>query len=335
MKTYQLPDSLTPWIDRHLRATGSHLLKSQELAKAILRTSNDYQEVSSQTPWELDSTFQAYLAYFFPLNYVRCLRVIDEALHWGFFADVQRVIDYGCGPGTASKALFMHPGVNVTEFVGVDHHSELKSLYQDPHGTSTQLQWTCTMPATSRTNDLLVASYALNEIKDIPDWLSSYDKVMILEPSTRQAFPKLLQIRQQFLERGYHLVAPCPHHHACPLGQSKKDWCHDRVHWQPPDWFQSIQKHLPIKNHTLTFSYLLASRQPLQHTPLARIVGDAQVEKGKTRWMVCQGPEREFLSFLKRQGHPPEIHRGDRVQLKQFEKRGDEIRFNLEDFKKV
>lgn len=335
MKTYLWPESLTLWIDKHLKKIGFNINKSQALAKAILQTSNDYQEISSITAWQEQSTQAAYLAYFFPLNYIRSLKVIDEALRWDFFANSSHVVDFGCGPGTLTKALLNSTSHHWNAIVGVDLHSDLQGLYLDTPRSQTHLSYSQNRPNVHSTGSLLAASYVLNELVDLPPWLFDYEKIMILEPSTKQAFPQLLKLRDSLLEKNYHIIAPCPHSHSCPLTQSKKDWCHDRVHWQQPDWFKAIENHLPIKNRTLTFSYLLASKTAIKQPQFARVVGDAQIEKGKTRWMVCQGPEREFLSYLKRQGEAPDLSRGDRVQLDIFEKRGDEIRFNKDNFRKI
>lgn len=335
MQKYHLPAPVAPWIDQKLKALGFQLNQSQSLAKSILNVSNDYQEVASTTPWTDRNTYAAYLAYFLPLNFIRTLKVMDEAKRWGFFDTIKEVVDYGCGPGTTTKALLLDGDINIRRFHGVDLYDDLKLLYMDTLGAQASLSFGRQMPKVKGEGSLLVASYALNETKDIPAWLFDFEKVMILEPSTKQAFPKLLQIRQKLLDNGYDIVAPCPHVHTCPLSTSKKDWCHDRVYWQQPEWFQKLENSLPIKNHSLTFSYLLASRTPHPQPNFGRIVGDAQIEKGKTRWMICQGPEREFLSFLKRQGKAPLIYRGDRVQLSEFEKRGDDIRFELKNFKKL
>ncbi len=335
MKVYQFPTALSNWIDQQLRALGFNINQSQQLAKAILQVSNDYQEVSSTTPWKDTRTYAAYLSYFFPLNYIRTLKVLDEGKKWGFFNDIEQVVDFGCGPGTSTKAMLLDSDISVDRFHGVDIFSDLKALYLTTHGQSTHLSFGSSVPKVKERGSLLMASYAFNEMSDLPPWLFNFDKIMILEPSTKQAFPKLLEARNSLLEKNYDIVAPCSHVHQCPLSNSKKDWCHDRVYWQQPEWFQKIENALPIKNSSLTFSYLLASRTALPRPKFGRIVGDAMVEKGKTRWMICQGPEREFLSFLKRQGEAPKIYRGDRVQLDVFEKRGDDIRFELDKFKKL
>ncbi|NQZ20195.1 MAG: hypothetical protein HRT44_13205, partial [Bdellovibrionales bacterium] len=41
--------------------------------------------------------------------------------------------------------------------------------------------------------------------------------------------------------------------------------------------------------------------------------------------------EREFLSFLKRYGEAPRLYRGDKIRLKSFEKKSNELRFTNDD----
>ncbi len=335
MKVYSLPPHLSQWIEVQLKGLGYELHSPQKLAKAVLEVSNDYQEVSTKTPWHRPEAIAAYLAYFFPLNYIRSLKVIDEGKKWGFFNDSENLLDFGCGPGTLTKALLDDKDFEFKKYQGFDSESRISKLYEDSPAANATVQFHREMPSTKQKNNLLLASYVLNELKKTPQWIFDFEKILIIEPSTKQAFPELLNVRDQLIEKKYFIVAPCPHSHQCPLQESKRDWCHDRVHWQQPEWFQRIENHLPIKNNTLTFSYLLASRKPLNIPTFARVVGDAQVEKGKTRWMICQGPEREFLSFLKRQGEAPQIHRGDRLQLSHFEKKGSELRFDLENLKKI
>jgi hypothetical protein len=92
-----------------------------------------------------------------------------------------------------------------------------------------------------------------------------------------------------------------------------------------------MEAQLPFKNQTLTMSYLLARKIPppanLTEHKLARITGDKLEEKGKARQLVCQGPHREFLSWLHKDGVPPTIPRGALIEFPEnFEKKSNEIR---------
>lgn len=120
------------------------------------------------------------------------------------------------------------------------------------------------------------------------------------------------------------------------MSESRKDWCHDRVYWEQPAWFTNLEKELPIKNPSLTFSYLIATRKP--KAPIAsywRIVGDGLKEKGKTKWLICKDSDRNFISFLKRSGRAPFLYRGERITLTDFEEKGTELRFTEKDLKKL
>ncbi|MCB0379082.1 MAG: hypothetical protein KDD33_11375 [Bdellovibrionales bacterium] len=323
MKIYQFPEIYQDWIEKRLGSLHYTLRQPQKLAAAILKASDLYQQDDSLSPWQ-DADFRAaYYCYFFPLNYVRSLKAIDEAKQLGFFHAQQKYVDYGCGPGTLSAAL-RDQEIPMKSLVGTDHDLSLKTDYLalshgsfDPRGK--------TIPLKGKT---LLASYVLNELKEPPAFWLQADSIFLIEPATHQAFKKLLAFRDQLLREGFYLWAPCPHSFSCPLTNSRKDWCHDRVHWKWPQWFADLQSHLPMKNYTLTMSYLIASRNPPPKLNSVRIIGDELKEKGKSRWMICQNDQRQFLSFLHRQGHPPELHRGQSLKSVQGSPKGNEIRIS-------
>jgi hypothetical protein len=85
-----------------------------------------------------------------------------------------------------------------------------------------------------------------------------------------------------------------------------------------PAWFEKLEQHLPMKNRTLTTSYLLARKQkPAAKLAanIGRTVGDRLKEKGKDRQMFCRGSEREFLAWMHKAGLEQEIPRGVLVEL--------------------
>lgn len=109
--------------------------------------------------------------------------------------------------------------------------------------------------------------------------------------------------------------------HARPLlVESKKDWCHDRVFFEVPPWWLEMEKHLPMRNRTITFSYLLMKKEKpvLEKKNLGRLVGDSLVEKRKTRQMVCRGFKREFLSWLHKETERLDLPRGEIVSVEEY-----------------
>jgi hypothetical protein len=328
MKKYDLPTDLSIWIESQLNDLDYSLKSPKDLASAILKASDAYQSTESTSNWSNKNFKAAYLAYFMPLNYIRSLKVIDEAKKFNFFEQTNEIIDFGCGPGTATKALLNDNDLKFQSITGIDTVTALSDYYTLGLPYQIAAQFSTKAPNTIKEKSLLILSYTLNELKETPSWFFKNDKIILIEPSTKQASHHFQIFRDELLKNDFQILAPCPHHLQCPLSLSKKDWCHDRVYWNKPDWFDNLEKLLPIKNNSLTFSYLIASKKHIEKDSYIRVVGDAQIEKGKTKWMICQNSEREFMSFLKRDGKAPLIYRGDRIQLSHTEKKGNEIRFN-------
>lgn len=85
----------------------------------------------------------------------------------------------------------------------------------------------------SKKYDLVVASYALNELKDEDRkevlgkiWNATEKVLLIVEPGTVNAFNLQKSVREIMRSMGAELVSPCPHNGDCPLVD---DWCHFTV----------------------------------------------------------------------------------------------------------
>jgi hypothetical protein len=139
-----------------------------------------------------------------------------------------------------------------------------------------------------------------------------------------------MELRTKLINAGYFMWAPCTHQLACPLlTLSKNDWCHDRALVEAPSWFSQVEQNLPMKNKTVTMSYLLARKTPPPDSiqTYGRLVGDSMEEKGKTRQLFCRGPEREFLTWMHKSIEPQTLPRGELVfQPSDAEKKSNEIR---------
>lgn len=312
-RSFSVPQAIELKIDGALRTHFQLSLQdSKKLADAVKRLSDYFiAHPDGSTPWHEPWAQMAYLCYFLPLNHARVQAVVKEAKIRGFFDGLEEILDFGCGPGTASLALTEL----FQKFVLVEKAKDVCSKFAFmPNAT-----WSATALAASQpAKTLAVFSYSLTELHDLPSWAKKLEALMILEPSTQDDGRKLSELRQRLMEEGYSIWAPCTHHDVCPLlTQSKTDWCHDRIIFTMPEWFEKLEHHLPMKNRTLTTSYLLARRK--KPTPLAtnigRIVGDHLKEKGKDRQMFCRGPEREFLAWMHKNGLEQDIPRGVLVEV--------------------
>ncbi len=79
--------------------------------------------------------------------------------------------------------------------------------------------------------DLVAASYVLGELdeKDRKTFLENLWKItsgilIIIEPGTPAGFLRIKQAREQLINEGGVVVAPCPHNARCPMAED--DWCH-------------------------------------------------------------------------------------------------------------
>jgi ribosomal protein RSM22 (predicted rRNA methylase) len=286
------------------------------------------------TPWEKEYCQKAYRYYYLPLNYIRNENVIQRGLQVGFFNGIQSTVDWGAGPATASLALAKTLPQNLKKQILIDQSETALKVFSDLKDHLKSPEYTSQLKLKNLNIDyqktLLTFSYSLTEMKKLPDGFFDFDSIMILEPSTQDDGRKLSELRNELIQKGYFIWAPCTHQKNCPLlTLSKTDWCHDRFHVQAPDWFWETEKHLPFKNKTITTSYLLAKKSapPENLKNYARTVGDSMEEKGKTRQLVCRATEREFLTWMHKQTEPQVIPRGELVQLPdEIEKKSNELR---------
>ncbi len=329
MRNFEFPIHLEIQIEKHLKSLGLSLLDDKKLASCIQQMSDFYiQNPTLQTPWKEKWAQAAQMAYYLPLNYLRSQAVVDEAKRVRFFTDIHSVCEIGSGLG----ALTSHLSENINSGFCVEISQEAnqlhKKIFNDSKYTfrnSQDKNDTINSPV-----DLVAFSYVLTELTQIPKMALNAEALLIIEPSTQDDGRKLMQVRQDLINKGFHIWAPCTHQGKCPLlTQSKKDWCHDRIHLKMPEWFLNIEKHLKFRNRTVTFSYLLARKTApaaIKSTN-ARAVGDMLEERGKTKVMICRGEEREFLSWLHKDKIDIEIHRGDLLDLNfPTESKGPELR---------
>jgi ribosomal protein RSM22 (predicted rRNA methylase) len=310
--------------------------KLQTIADCVQRLSDFYiNNPESETPWKDRFTQLAYRHYYLPLNYLRCAQVIERGSQVGFFEELTHFLDWGAGPGTASLAL-AHSEIKsqIKKQTLFDLSKSTLTSFSDLHEDLINKNYLDFLDLRTaypdKKNTCLVFSYSLTEKNDLPAGWSDYEALMILEPSTSDDGRRLLQMRQQLIDEGYFMWAPCTHQLACPLlTLSKHDWCHDRVHVKAPDWFSQLEQMLPMKNKTITTSYLLARKQKPKSeiATKARLTGDSMPEKGKTRQLVCRNDQREFLTWMHKSIEPQTLPRGDLIEIPaDVELKSNEIR---------
>ena len=154
--------------------------------------------------------------------------------------------------------------------------------------------------------DLVTLAYALNELA--PEvrqpvlrrlWQATADTLVIVEPGTPAGWQRIVAARAQLIEAGAHVLAPCPHAHACPL--ELPDWCHfaERV---ARSRLHRLAKEAERPWEDEKFSYVAVSRTP-SSTSAARVIARARKGSGRVTLKLCRddGSAREQL-FSRRDG---------------------------------
>lgn len=310
-KNYSIPPELEAKIVTALSELKVDLADSKKIAEAVLRMSDFYiKNPQAKTPWQENWCKIAQIAYYLPLNYLRNQAVFTNAEEVGFKIHSKHLVDFGAGLGAGSSVWSHRAHIIYCESSG--SAKEFLEAHFNPTSSRCEFRSENELEALNSFSSLF--SYSLTEQTALPKWALNSENLIIVEPSTQEDGRKLLKLRALLQSQGYFIWAPCTHQKPCPLlTHSKTDWCHDRIFFKMPGWFHEIEKRLPIKNSTLTFSYLLASRKPAPESKKWRITGDRLEEKGKTRQLVCRGEEREFLAWMHKHGDFESFQRGELI----------------------
>ena len=321
---YLTATELEPFLNPH----GFSLRRPGQIREAILWLSEFYAHSDGPTPWDDPRTVAAYLTYYAPLNIARLQGVLWEAQRVGFPGMSAQWIDLGAGPAPLAFAL-KHSDVNPENIHLVEPGSEPRQLitaFSNRGILSDKLQSVMSIehlkirkanPAAAPGSQVFCLSYSLNESFSLLDAAISFrpKSIMLLEPSTKEAWPDVARARSTLIEKGYYIWAPCTHQGTCPLapqGQQHVDWCHDRIHPQLPSWIANLD--LPLLNNTITGSYLLASLEPPPHHQISRLIGDPLIEKGKVRQLICQEKRSFFIRWRPRKNWKVPLSRGALVK---------------------
>jgi ribosomal protein RSM22 (predicted rRNA methylase) len=226
----------------------------------------------------------------------------------------QTALDIGAGPGTVLWAA-ADCWPDLTDALLIEASpifracgEELAREIELPHIT-----WRTADIATQvidgAPRDLVTVAYVLNELA--PEvrravlerlWAVTADTIVIVEPGTPVGWQRILAVRQQLIEAGAHMIAPCPHIGACPL--QPPDWCHfaqrvarSRLHRQ------AKQAQVPWEDEK--FSYVALSRRPTATAAAARVIAGPQKRSGRVTLKLCRadGSAGDQL-FSRREGEP-------------------------------
>jgi ribosomal protein RSM22 (predicted rRNA methylase) len=114
-------------------------------------------------------------------------------------------------------------------------------------------------------------------------WSKTLDMLVIVEPGTPAGWQRILKARARLVAEGAHVVAPCPHDHACPLHQP--DWCHFTQRLQRSKVHKQLKSaELPYEDEK--FIYVALSRAPAPMRP-SRVLAQPVMTKVAISAKLC------------------------------------------------
>ncbi|MET9466335.1 small ribosomal subunit Rsm22 family protein [Streptomyces sp. NPDC006544] len=141
--------------------------------------------------------------------------------------------------------------------------------------------------------DLVTVSYVLGELAPearhavVAEAARAGQAVVVVEPGTPEGYLRIREVREQLIEAGLRVAAPCPHDGTCPI-EVGQDWCHFSTR------VSRSSLHRQVKGGSLAyedekFSYVAATRFPVEPAS-SRITRRPQIRKGLVLLDLC-GPQ--------------------------------------------
>lgn len=296
-----LPAMLRAAIDREMAGVSRH-----DMAERTAATTEVYRAGgTSAAAIRSREDALAYALARLPATYGACAAVFSEAMRLAPGFQPASLLDAGCGPGGGSWAAREAWG-SLRDVVWLDASPPFLDLAQRL-ATETPLADASVQRGDLAAGgfpqaDLVLASYALAEIAPAAQravvthlWAACSGVLAIVEPGTPAGYQRILAARYSLIAAGATILAPCPHHDACPLTAS--DWCHFSVRLaRSRDHRLAKGADAPFEDEK--FAYLLAARPPVLASPRQpRVLARPRAGKPGIELKLCglDGLEARFV----------------------------------------
>lgn len=262
----------------------------------------------------------AYILYHWVLHYQQGLALINEIP-----SPPKRVLDLASGPGAFAFAALRHGARDV---VAIDRNPTALKLASEICGRS---GYPLSIRPHSVLNfpfpiegqfDLIIIGYCLEElfphtskewnkrqkewIHKILHYLSPDGMLLFVESSLKHSNHRLLALRDQLVEGGIPVQAPCVWKGKCPALQAN-NLCYAQRELEKPYLIKEIQRAAQINLSSLKMSYLIlrhpqAGWPSLPDHPLYRVISPRIETHAGERYHLCgTDGKRDLGSHLKEQ----------------------------------
>lgn len=226
---------------------------------------------------------------------------------------VKTVVDLGAGPATSFDALVQSfPSLETLHYF--EEQSAMVNVGKQILSSqeASLVQWHLGDAASQNlvSADILLSSYMINELsqeelKRLWQRINqvSFEVLIFITPGTPLAFTNLLQLRQDALDSGYTILAPCMATDCCPL--AGKNWCHFSKRVARSSLLRQM-KGGELAYEDEKFSYLIISRSEAISAGLnpaegawKRVLRHPKILKNQRVFQVCDGHDTQTISLTK------------------------------------
>jgi len=274
--------------------TALHQYPTPTWSAAAQALSQRYRAPRDGTPLVRDALDAlAYAAFIMPATYAQlygaCAQISTRSSWSG-----TSLLDLGSGPGTASWVIqHFCPSLQHITAIERDPHLQhvARTLAQDTTLPPTvYVQGDITSDTPWQPHDIVVIGHVLNELSASQRtsviaraWQATRQLLVIVEPGAPAFFPIITGARQQLIQDGGHIVAPCTHHQHCPMPAG--EWCHFGQKIARPD-VQRTAKGAELGWEEAKYTFVACQRTPITHTGM-RLMHDPMRAKGYIDVVGC------------------------------------------------
>jgi len=284
-----LPNELAKAIETELNTIDFSLF-SKAIEELSLRYRNSEKVLISSSAHRL-----AYIGVRLPATYAVIKSALTQLKKVLPNIELASLLDLGAGPGTVAwAALNLFPEINKITLIENDKDMLLLGKKLSTNNASLKSAEWLNLNLLAENyflaNDLVTISYVLGELplaerKNLLQkaWQATNKILLLIEPGTPKGFSNILQAREQLINLGANIVAPCPHQKTCPMQEN--DWCHfsERL---PRSSLHRRAKAGYLSYEDEKFSYLIVSKF-LVDRPIARIIRHPLKRKGHMQLSLC------------------------------------------------
>jgi len=280
-------------------------LSRSDAAQRAAAISQTYRSGGGSTRIRTNEDALAYALARMPATYAAVTASLNALMEVRPDFAPQTLLDAGAGPGTATWAA-ANAFPSLQSFTLLDANAALRDLALALVQSSTRLAAVRyelgdarKLLADAPEADLTIASYVVNELSESERaaftdalWAKTKDTLLVVEPGTPAGYERIIALRARLIGNGAHVIAPCPHHNACPL--VAPDWCHFSQRLQRSKAHKHLKgADLPYEDEK--FSYVILSRTPAVQHP-ARVLAQPKVTKIAVTAKLCKTDGIKILS---------------------------------------